>query len=412
MTVEIISVGTELLLGNIVNTNTAYLAQKCAGLGLSCYYQVVVGDNEERLADTIKQAYTRSDIIILGGGLGPTKDDLTKETVARVFDIKLIEDKDSAENIKEYHRRYNISDIPQSNWKQALVFENGIVVKNNNGTAPGLIYEKDGKHIILMPGPPGEMIPMFEQDIEPYLRRLSRKVLCSKMVKIAGVGESKAAEIIEDLIDGQNNPTIAPYAKASQVHFRVTAMADSEEEGEELINPVIMELYKRFGNRIFTTEEDVTLEEVVYKLLCEKELTITTAESCTGGLIGAALVNVAGVSSVYREGYITYSNEAKHKLLGVSEETLLKYGAVSEETAREMAAGAVKAAGADVSIAVTGIAGPDGGTETKPVGLVYMACHYNGKTIVEKHNLNGNRSKVRENTVVRALDLVRRTIMK
>lgn len=412
MTVEIISVGTELLLGNIVNTNTAYLAQKCAGLGLSCYYQVVVGDNEERLADTIKQAYNRSDIIILGGGLGPTKDDLTKETVARVFDIKLIEDKDSAENIKEYHRRYNISDIPQSNWKQALVFENGIVVKNNNGTAPGLIYEKDGKHIILMPGPPGEMIPMFEQDIEPYLRRLSRKVLCSKMVKIAGVGESKAAEIIEDLIDGQNNPTIAPYAKASQVHFRVTAMADSEEEGEELINPVIMELYKRFGNRIFTTEEDVTLEEVVYKLLCEKELTITTAESCTGGLIGAALVNVAGVSSVYREGYITYSNEAKHKLLGVSEETLLKYGAVSEETAREMAAGAVKAAGADVSIAVTGIAGPDGGTETKPVGLVYMACHYNGKTIVEKHNLNGNRSKVRENTVVRALDLVRRTIMK
>lgn len=412
MTVEIISVGTELLLGNIVNTNTAYLAQKCAGLGLSCYYQVVVGDNEERLADTIKQAYNRSDIIILGGGLGPTKDDLTKESVARVFDIKLIEDKDSAENIKEYHRRYNISDIPQSNWKQALVFENGIVVKNNNGTAPGLIYEKDGKHIILMPGPPGEMIPMFEQDIEPYLRKLSRKVLCSKMVKIAGVGESKAAEIIEDLIDGQNNPTIAPYAKASQVHFRVTAMADSEEEGEELINPVIMELYKRFGNRIFTTEEDVTLEAVVYKLLCEKELTITTAESCTGGLIGAALVNVAGVSSVYREGYITYSNEAKHKLLGVSEETLLKYGAVSEETAREMAAGAVKAAGADVSIAVTGIAGPDGGTETKPVGLVYMACHYNGKTIVEKHNLNGNRSKVRENTVVRALDLVRRTIMK
>lgn len=354
MTVEIISVGTELLLGNIVNTNTAYLAQKCAGLGLSCYYQVVVGDDEERLADTIKQAYNRSDIIILGGGLGPTKDDLTKETVAGVFDIKLIEDEVSAENIKEYHRRYNISDIPQSNRKQALVFENGIVVKNNNGTAPGLIYEKDGKHIILMPGPPGEMIPMFEQDIEPYLRKLSRRVVCSKMVKIAGVGKSKAAEVIED----------------------------------------------------------VTLEEAVYRLLCEKKLTITTAESCTGGLIGAALVNVAGVSSVYREGYITYSNEAKHKLLGVSEETLLKYGAVSEETAREMADGAVKAAGADVSIAVTGIAGPDGGTETKPVGLVYMACHYNGKTIVEKHNLNGNRSKVRENTVVRALDLVRRTIVK
>lgn len=411
MTVEIISVGTELLLGNIVNTNTAYLAQKCAGLGLSCYYQVVVGDNEERLADTIKQAYNRSDIIILGGGLGPTKDDLTKETVARIFDIKLIEDEASVENIKECHRRYNISEIPESNWKQALVFEGGVVVKNNNGTAPGLIYEKDGKHIILMPGPPNEMIPMFENDIEPYLRSLSSKVLCSKMVKIIGVGESKAVEVIEDLIDGQTNPTIAPYAKSSQVHFRVTAMVDSEKEGEELIKPVVDELYNRFGNKIYTTEESVTLEEVVAGLLLEKNLTITTAESCTGGLIGATLVNVPGVSSVFKEGYITYANEAKHKILGVSEDTLSKYGAVSEETAREMADGAVKAAGADISIAVTGIAGPDGGTAEKPVGLVYMACHYNGKTVVEKHNFNGNRLKVRENTVVRALDLVRRTIM-
>lgn len=411
MTVEIISVGTELLLGNIVNTNTAYLAQKCAGLGLSCYYQVVVGDNEERLETTIKQACDRSDVIILGGGLGPTKDDLTKETVAKVFGIKLIEDEASVENIKECHRRYNISEIPESNWKQALVFAGGIVVKNNNGTAPGLIYEKDGKHIILMPGPPNEMIPMFENDIEPYLRNLSSKVLCSKMVKIIGIGESKAVEIIEDLIDGQTNPTIAPYAKSSQVHFRVTAMADSEFEGEELIKPVVDELYNRFGNRIYTMEENVTLEEVVAGLLLEKKLTITTAESCTGGLIGATLVNVPGVSSVFKEGYITYANEAKQKILDVKADTLEKYGAVSEETASEMAIGAVKASGSDISIAVTGIAGPDGGTAEKPVGLVYMACHYNGKTVVEKHNFNGNRLKVRENTVVRALDLVRRTIL-
>lgn len=411
MTVEIISVGTELLLGNIVNTNTAYLAQKCAGLGLSCYYQVVVGDNEARLIDIISQAYNRSDIIILGGGLGPTADDLTKETVAKFLDIKLVEDADAVENIKECHRRYNLKEIPESNWKQALVFAGGITVKNNNGTAPGLIYEKNGKHFILMPGPPNEMIPMFEHDIEPYLRKISDKILCSKMVKLIGMGESRAAELIKDLIDGQTNPTIAPYAKASQVHFRVTALADSEAEGDALIKPVVDELYNRFGSMIYTIEEKVTLEEVVAALLCEKELTVTTAESCTAGLIGATIVNVPGVSSVYKEGYITYANESKQKLLNVSADTLDKYGAVSEQTAKEMAIGAAKAADADVSISVTGIAGPDGGTPDKPVGLVYMACYYKGNVVVEKHNFSGNRLKVRENTVVRALDLVRRTIM-
>ncbi len=410
MVVEIISVGTELLLGNIVNTNTAYLAEKCAGLGLSCYFQTVVGDNPKRLEDTFKLAYDRSDIVILGGGLGPTNDDLTKETVAKVMGLKLVEDKDTLESIKAHFVQIGWKDVPDNNWKQALAPEGAIVVSNSNGTAPGLIIPKHGKHVILMPGPPNEMIPMFENNIRPYLRSLSDKILCSKMLKLVGTGESKAADMIKDILDTQTNPTVAPYAKTGQVHFRVTAMADSEEEGEALLKPMIDELYKRFGSMIYTTDENETLEQVVVKLLTMKGLTIATAESLTGGLIGSTLVNVPGVSDVYKEGFITYANESKIKLLGVAEETLTKYGAVSEQTAKEMAEGGAKAAGADVCVAVTGIAGPDGGTKEKPVGRVYVACSYNGKTVVEEYNFSGNRQKVRDNTVVKALDLVRRMV--
>lgn len=410
MVVEIISVGTELLLGNIVNTNTAYLAEKCAGLGLSCYFQTVVGDNPKRLEDTFKLAYDRSDVVILGGGLGPTNDDLTKETVAKVMGLKLVEDKTTLESIRSHFVKIGWKDIPENNWKQALAPEGAIVVANSNGTAPGLIIPKDGKHVILMPGPPNEMIPMFENDIRPYLRGLSDKILCSKMLKLVGIGESKAADMIKDILDAQTNPTVAPYAKTGQVHFRVTAMADSEEEGEELLKPMLDELYKRFGSMIYTTDENETLEEVVVKLLSKKGLTITTAESLTGGLIGSTLVNVSGVSEIYKEGFITYSDEAKMKLLGVSEDTIARHTAVSKETAKEMAEGGAKAAGADVCVAVTGIAGPDGGTKEKPVGRVYVACAYNGKTVVEEYNLSGNRQKVRDNTVVKALDLVRRMV--
>lgn len=411
MVVEIISVGTELLLGNIVNTNTAYLAEKCAGLGLSCYFQTVVGDNPKRLSDTFKSAYDRSDIIILGGGLGPTNDDLTKENVAKVMGLKLVEDDATLASIKEYFAKIGWKDIPENNWKQALKPEGAIVVPNSNGTAPGLIIPKDGRHVILMPGPPNEMIPMFEKSIRPYLRSLSDKVLCSKMLKLTGIGESKAADMIKDILDTQTNPTIAPYAKTGQVHLRITAMADSEEEGMELIKPMLKELYGRFGSMIYTTDESETLEAVVVKLLLEKNLTITTAESVTGGLIGNTLVNVPGVSEVYKEGFITYSDEAKIKLLGVSADTIERYTAVSRETAMEMAEGGRKAAGADICVAVTGIAGPDGATLENPVGRVYVACAYNSRTEVLEYNLSGNRQKVRDNTVVKALDLVRRMVL-
>ncbi len=413
MTVEFISVGTEILLGNIVNTNASFLAEKCAALGMSNYYQISVGDNEERLSGVIKTALSRSDIIILTGGLGPTEDDLTKEVTAKVLERRLVEDTNSRNRIEEYFKGRDRKDITENNWKQALIIEGCQVVDNNNGTAPGLIVKtEEGKIIILMPGPPGEMIPMFEESIAPYLKSLSEHVLYSEMVKICGIGESKAETMVKDMIDSQTNPTIAPYAKNGEVHLRVTALAATQEEGKILTAPVVEELKKRFGIHIYTTDEKVTIEEAVIKLLTKNGITLSTAESCSGGLLAGRLVNVSGASSVFEEGFITYSNTAKMKYLGVSEDTLKKYGAVSEETAEEMAAGAAKTAGSRAALSVTGIAGPEGGTESKPVGLVYIGCCLDGKTEVREFRFKGNRQKVREYTVISALDFLRTTLVK
>ncbi|HEX3021739.1 MAG TPA: competence/damage-inducible protein A, partial [Lachnospiraceae bacterium] len=336
MVVELISVGTELLLGNIVNTNAAFLSQKCANLGLSLYYEVTVGDNEARLSDSISTALSRSDIIILTGGLGPTKDDLTKETVAKVLDLNLVEDDHTKERIQGYFKNSVHKVITENNWKQALIIDGCTVIDNSNGTAPGLIVEtKEGKRIILLPGPPNEMIPMFENDIYPYLESLSPAVLYSKMVKISGLGESYVETQITDLIDGQSNPTIAPYAKCGEVHLRVTASAATKDEAKRLVKPVVKELMERFKDNIYTVDEEESLEENVVNLLAKKNLTLTTAESCTGGLLTGRIVNVPGASDVLKEGFITYSNKAKKRYLDVSKDTLKKYGAVSEQTAKE-----------------------------------------------------------------------------
>ena len=416
MTVELISVGTEILLGNIVNTNAAYLAEKIALLGLSCYHQSAVGDNEERLEEAIRLALSRSDIVILSGGLGPTKDDLTKEVTAKVFGRKLREDAHSRERIQAYfdRRRAQGVQITANNWKQALVPEGAIVVDNHNGTAPGIILEdrESGKTAILLPGPPNEIKPMFERDIAPYLNRLQPEGIYSRMVKVCTIGESQAETMVADLMDAQTNPTLAPYAKTGEVHFRVTAKAADEETAQRLMQPMLDELKDRFGDYIYTMEEDVTLEEAVVELLKERHMTVTTAESCTGGLLAGRIMNVAGASAVYREGYITYANEAKEKLLGVSHETLRTVGAVSPETAEQMAAGAARQAGADAALAVTGIAGPDGGTKEKPVGLVYIGCCVNGKVRVEEFRFTGNRSKNRDYAVVRALTLLREELLR
>lgn len=408
--VEIISVGTELLMGNVVNTNTQFLSEKCALLGYTVYYHVTVGDNRERLAECVSTALGRSDIVLLTGGLGPTEDDLTKEVCAEVMGFPLVEDAHTKACIEEFFKNNIYKEIPDNNWKQAIIPEGCKVLDNHNGTAPGLILEKDGKTAILLPGPPGELIPLFTEAVYPYLLGLQPEVIRSQMIKICGHGESQVEDKLLDLIDQQTNPTIATYAKTAEVHLRVTAKAASDEEAKSLLKPVVKEIKNRFGDAVYTTKEEETLEIAVVRLLSKYELTVTTAESCTGGLLAGRIVNVPGASEVFREGFITYSNKAKRKILDVSKSTLKKYGAVSEQTAKEMATGGVFATDADVCVAVTGIAGPSAEGE-KPVGLVYIACYMKDKVKVEEYHFKGNREKIREQSVVKALDLLRRSIL-
>lgn len=410
MTVELICVGTELLLGNIVNTNAAYLAEKCAGLGLSCYYQTVVGDNEQRLENTLRTAIERSDIVILSGGLGPTEDDLTKEVASRVMGRELVEDAVSRACIEAFFAARGA--IPtENNWKQALIPRDGIVLPNPNGTAPGVIIAEKDTHVVLLPGPPHELKPMFENHVMPYLIKLEPGIISSQTVKVCGIGESKVETLLKDLIDGQENPTLATYAKTGEVHIRVTAKAEGEKEARRLIKPVVKEIKSRLGNNIYTTEVEVTLERAVVELLLANELTVTCAESCTGGLLSARLINVPGVSDVYKSGYVTYSNKAKRKLLGVKKSTLNKYGAVSRQTAEEMARGLAFLSKSDVAVSITGLAGPDGGTEEKPVGLVYIACCVKGEVTVKEYHFSGNRQTIREAAASAALVLMRSCIL-
>ena len=407
MTAEIICVGTEILLGNIVNTNAAYLSERLAALGISVFLETTVGDNPERLEQVVHQGLERSDILILSGGLGPTKDDLTKEIAARACGQKLKEDKEAMRRLKEYFSSTRLP-MTENNLKQAMVPENCTVLYNENGTAPGMvIHEERGKEVILLPGPPSELIPMFHHQVEPILQKLRPGVLFSKVIKIDCMGESSVETEILDLIEKQSNPTVAPYAKLGEVHLRVTANADTMEEAKELVKPMVMELRRRFGNKIYTEEEDITLEEVLVESLAEKKYTIAAAESCTGGMFTGRLVNVPGASDVLNESFITYSNEAKMKYLGVKEETLNTVGAVSEETAVQMAEGAAKAADADVGVGITGLAGPGGATEDKKPGLVYIGVCVHGKTKVKKYQLKGDRQKVRQVTVSRAMTMVR-----
>lgn len=415
MITELISVGTEILLGNIVNTNSAYLSEKCALLGLNVYYQDVVGDNEGRMRDVICTALNRSDVVILTGGLGPTEDDITKEVTADLMGMPLEEDSHSRKLIDKYLKEYEKNNpqrrITKNNYKQAMVPKGAIVLDNHNGTAPGLILEKKGKTAILLPGPPNEMKPMFEEYIVPYLQKNQPEIIVSQMVKISGIGESQVAEEIQDLIESQTNPTIAPYAKTGEVHLRVTASAENEKACKKLIKPVVKELKKRFGENIFATDESKTLEEAVIDLLKEKDLKLSLAESLTGGMIAQRIVNVSGASDVFGYGFVTYSNKAKHKCLGVKKSTLKEKGAVSAKCAREMAKGACKESGADISISVTGLAGPGGGTKETPVGTVFMGCCYEGRTIAKEFHFTGNRMRIREQTTAHALAMLRDCII-
>ena len=394
MKAEIITVGTEILLGDILNTNCRYLSRELAAMGIEMYYQITVGDNEERLLKTLEESLNRSDIVICTGGLGPTEDDITKEVCAKYFGYELELHKPSLDAMIERFKHMNR--VPtKNNEKQAYFPKEAYILKNDNGTAPGCIMEKEGKMIVVLPGPPREMESMFENYVKPYLSKLTNDVIESEVLRIIGVGESKVENDILDIIDSQTNPTIATYAKGYECTLRITAKAKSVEEAKELIKPMSDEMKRRFGQSLYATGE-TSIEEVVSKMLVENNLKIAVAESCTGGMVSASLINYPGISSVFMEGCVTYSNEAKMKSLGVKKETLDVYGAVSDKCAKEMASGVAARYNTNIGIATTGIAGPDGGTDEKPVGLVYFGIYINGKVISKKYVFNGDRQGVRE----------------
>lgn len=409
MKCEILSVGTEILLGDILNTNSRYLSKELANLGIDVYYHQVVGDNRERILSALKEAFSRSDIIITTGGLGPTKDDMTKELVAEFLGMDMYLHEESLKKIEDYFKK--MGRIPvKSNEKQAYFPKEAIILENNNGTAPGAIFEKDGKAIIVLPGPPKEMEPMFNNSVRKYLEKLTGYTIVSEVLRVFGIGESEAESKLQDLIDNGQNPTIAPYAKEGEVTFRITAKGKDEEEAKELIKPLKEEVYKRLGNLIYNTG-DVSIQETVGEMLVNKNMTIGVSESCTGGLVSAKLIEYPGISSVFLEGAVTYSNEAKMRTLNVKKDTLEKFGAVSEETAIEMAEGIAKRCGSRIGVSTTGIAGPGGGTEEKPVGLVYIGVCIDGKTKVERHVFSGNRNAVRNKASMTALNMIRKSLL-
>ncbi|MGH4140539.1 competence/damage-inducible protein A [Clostridium sp.] len=409
MKAEILAVGTEILLGDIVNTNAQYIAKRLADLGISVYHQSVVGDNPQRLFEAYRLAFSRADLVIATGGLGPTKDDLTKEVAFEYFGKQSVVHKPSLEIIENY---FKFMDRPmvKSNIKQAYFPVDAVILPNNNGTAPGCIIDENGKMVVLLPGPPREMKPMFEEAVVPYLQEYQQGVLVSKVLRVIGVGESSAEEMIKDILDNQSNPTVAPYAKDGEMIFRMTAKANSQQQGIKLLEPMEAQIRSKLGTNIYG-EGDTTLENVLGGMLIDKKLTIATAESCTGGMVAAKLINYPGISSVFMDGAVTYSNEAKINRLGVSKETLDKYGAVSSEVAAEMAQGIAKTAGTDIGISTTGIAGPDGGSDEKPVGLVYVGLYMKGEVKTKMFKLSGDRQRIRERATMQLLDWVRRELL-
>jgi len=406
---EIIAVGTELLLGNIVNTNAQYLSVKLAELGIDVFYHVVVGDNLKRAADTIKQSLERSDIVITSGGLGPTKDDLTKEAVAEALGVKLIPDEKAIRSIRSIFEKSG-RPMTESNLKQGYIPEGAEIIENDNGTAPGILIERNGKIVIMLPGPPKELIPMFENKVIPYLSSKTSSTIKSRVLRVIGVGEAMIEEQLKEIFAQQSNPTIAPYAKEGEVHLRITAKSEDAAAAEEMIRDMELKVREVLKENVYACDEQ-TLEETVVKLLKERKKTLAIAESCTGGTIAGRLTEIPGVSEVFMNGVVTYSNESKMKLLGVREDTLKKYGAVSKETALEMAVGVKKLSGTDIGISITGIAGPDGGSDEKPVGLCYIGLVNGEKSEVHRFVFSGGRSRIRWSGGSRALDLLRRALL-
>lgn len=405
MICEIISIGTELLLGDIVNTNAQFLSQKLSFLGLDVFYQSVVGDNMERLVNQINLARSRADIIITTGGLGPTDDDITKAGLCNALKVELVLQERLAEKIKSYFEKLD-KEMPKINLRQAYIPRNSKTLENNNGSAPGIIYEDKKNIFILLPGPPNEMIPMFDSLVFPYLKEKSHNTIKSRTLKVAGVSESKLQEMLQDIIDKQENPTVALYAKTGEINIRVTAKTENPVEADALINNMMDKIKEILGDTIFGSDND-TMELVVNNLLRKNRKTISVAESCTGGLVSSRLTDIPGASDNLMNSLICYSNDAKARLLGVREDTLKRYGAVSKETAEEMALGIKNISKTDIGLSITGIAGPHGGTPEKPVGLCYIGWAFEDKVYTQKCLFNGSRTKNKFRASTKALDLLR-----
>lgn len=409
MKAELIAVGTEILLGNIVNTDAQAISQGLSELGIDVFYQTVVGDNPERLETAVRIARERADIIITTGGLGPTFDDLTKETLARVFGKELVLHQPSLERIRVFFDRIKREMTP-NNEKQAWLPEGCTVLENDWGTAPGCAFEADGTHVIMLPGPPRECEPMFRERAMKYLYSLAGGTIVSHNVRVFGLGESNMEAILHDRMEEMKNPSIAPYAKTGECFVRITAKAETAEAAEKLCAPVVNEVAETLGGYVYGIDVD-SLEEVVGNLLSERGLTLAVAESCTGGLLSKRLTDIAGCSSYYLGGVCSYSNQVKINVLGVDEELIARRGAVDPTVAEQMAKGVARVIGADIGVGITGIAGPGGGTPEKPVGLVYIAVAYQDK--IERRTLRTalGRDRVREHAASTALDMIRAIII-
>ena len=408
---EILAVGTEVLLGDLVDTNTAWLSARLAALGVSVYRHVTVGDNKQRIVAALLEASSRADLVITTGGLGPTSDDLTNECLGLAAGRQMVEYPEARRHVDEMFARFG-REPTSSNYKQALFPEGSRLIPNPLGTAMGALLELDGALVATFPGVPIEMKRMFEETLEPFIKQRTEGSIVSRTLWFTGIGESALAEKVQDLLDA-SDPTVAPLAGQGKVRLRVTARAASHEEAEKRIEPVAEEILNRLKKYYFG-EDDETLEGVVGRLLTEKGATLALAESCTGGLLAKRLTDRAGSSAYFVEGLVTYSNEAKERLLGVPHELLVEHGAVSEPVACAMAEGVREDADTDYGLSITGVAGPDGGTEEKPVGLVFVGLSDVSGTVAEKLDLSAwarSREAIRERSANRAFDLLRRRIL-
>ncbi|HEV2473837.1 MAG TPA: competence/damage-inducible protein A [Chthonomonadales bacterium] len=411
MRAEIVSVGTELLLGEIVDTNAAYLARILSELGISVYRRVTVGDNMDRLVAALQRALQDADVVLTIGGLGPTMDDITREGLAAAMNDKLEMDKQQAERLRRFFKSRG-APVLESNLKQALVPVCGRALDNPNGTAPGLLFEKEGKAAIALPGPPNEFIPMVENHVAPYLRARSgdSAVIRSLVLRIAGLGESVVEDRVKDLMTDAN-PTVAPYAKVGEVHLRVAARAGTAREADETIAARAALIRERLGHAIYGENEEA-IEHAVVKVLLSRRQTVSTAESCTGGLVAQRITEVPGSSAVFMGGLVVYSNRAKTDLASVPGDLIESKGAVSPEVAEALACGARSRFETDYAIGVTGIAGPDGGSAEKPVGLVYIALAHARGCDVDKNHFIGSRQVVRTRAAQTALNMLRLTALR